>query len=341
MTADASATPTYDVHAHALPEGLLATLRSDGGAYGVEVLDTGDGTCVRYAGRVTTPPLPRDIAGLDARLASMDEARVDVQLVSSWIDLTGYALPEAHAARYASVFNDALAETVATHPDRFLGLCTAPLQAPQLAARELTRAVTELGMVGVEIATAVDGTDLDDPALDPFWGRAAELGVPVLIHPYASLAGRGVSRHFLNNLVANPAESTVAIAHLIFGGVLERFPGLTFVMVHGGGFAPYQAGRWDRGYRAVAGKTAANLTRPPSDWLRSNVLFDTVLHDPAAVGRLVDWAGASRVVVGSDYPFPMGDLTPVDTLDAAGLDDGARAAILHGNVQALLDAVAR
>lgn len=337
-----STRPTYDVHAHVLPEGLLDTLRADGGDYGVEVLDTADGPALRYAGRVTTPPLPRDIAGIEARLRSMDAARVDVQLVSSWIDLTGYALPEASAVRYSELFNDALARTVATHPDRFLGLCTAPLQAPAAAAKELTRAVTELGMVGVEIPTTVDGTELDDPGLDEFWGTAAELRVPVLIHPHASLAGRGVSRYFLGNLVANPAESTVAIAHVIFGGVLERFPALRFVLVHGGGFAPYQAGRWDRGYAAVPGKTAVNLTRRPSEWLRGNVLFDTVLHDPGAVGRLLDWAGAERVVLGSDYPFPMGDLTPVDTLDAVpGLSDDDRTAVLHGNVQALLDGIRR
>lgn len=333
---------TYDVHAHALPEGLLDTLRADGGDYGVEIQDGENGTQIRYAGRVTTPSLPKDIAGLEPRLASMDAARVDVQLVSSWINLTGYALPEPHAVRYSQVFNDALAATVATHPDRFLGLCTAPLQAPAAAAAELTRAVTELGMVGIEIATAVDGTDLDEPGLDAFWGAAQELRVPIVIHPHASLAGRGVSRYFLNNLVANPAESTVAIAHIIFGGVLERFPDLQFVMVHGGGFAPYQAGRWDRGYDAVAKLTATNLTRKPSEWLKERVLFDTVLHDAPTVGRLIDWAGADHVVIGSDYPFPMGDLTPVDTFDAvAGLTDADRTAILHGNVQAVLDGIRR
>jgi aminocarboxymuconate-semialdehyde decarboxylase len=333
--------PTYDVHAHGLPEGLLQTLRADGGAYGVEVLDADEGTAIRYAGRVTTPPLPANISDLDHRLTTMDDARVDVQLLSSWIDLTGYALPDRHAVRYARAFNEALAATVARHPDRLLGTCTAPLQAPERAAEELRHAITELGMVGVEIATTVDGRDLDDPALDAFWGAASELQVPVVIHPYVSLAGRAVSRYFLGNLVGNPAESTIAIAHLIFSGVLERFPGIRFVMVHGGGFAPWQAGRWDRGYRAVAKKTAEHISRPPTEFLRQ-VHFDTVLHDSDTVGRLIAWAGPDRVVIGSDYPFPMGDLTPVDTFDAvADLSDADRHAILHGNVQRLLDGVQR
>lgn len=334
-------TPTYDVHAHGLPHGLLDTLRADGGAYGVEVIDTDEGTSIRYSGRVTTPPLPQNIGDLDHRLATMDAARVDVQLLSTWIDLTGYALPDAHAVRYSRAFNEALAATVERHPDRLLGMCTVPLQAPEMAAKELCHAVAELGMVGVEIATTVDGRDLDDPALDAFWGAASELQVPVVIHPYASLAGRGVSRYFLGNLVGNPAESTIAIAHLIFSGVLERFPGIRFVMVHGGGFTPWQAGRWDRGYGAVAKKTAEAISRPPTEFLRQ-VHFDTVLHDPGTVGRLIDWAGADRVVVGSDYPFPMGDLTPVDTLDAVlGLTDEDRGAILHGNVRKLLEGVQR
>jgi aminocarboxymuconate-semialdehyde decarboxylase len=334
-------TPTYDVHAHGLPEGLLDTIRSDGGAYGVEVIDAADGTAVRYAGRVTTPPLPQHIGDLDHRLATMDAARVDVQLLSTWIDLTGYALPDAHAVRYSRAFNESLAVTVERHPDRLLGMCTVPLQTPEAAANELRYAIAELGMVGVEIATTVDGRDLDDPDLDAFWGAASELQVPVVIHPYVSLAGRGVSRYFLGNLVGNPAESTIAIAHLIFSGVLERFPGIRFVMVHGGGFAPWQAGRWDRGYDAVAKKTAERITRPPTEFLRQ-VHFDTVLHDPDTVGRLIDWAGVDRVVIGSDYPFPMGDLTPVDTFDAVTqLSDADRHAILHGNVRRLLDGVQR
>ena len=189
-----------------------------------------------------------------------------------------------------------------------------PLQAPEAAAAELRHAVVELGMDGVEIATTVDGRDLDDPDLEPFWAAAEELRCLVLIHPYASLAGRGVSRYFLNNLVGNPAESTVALAHLVFGGVLERHPGLRVCMVHGGGFAPYQLGRWDHGFDRNARGAAANLTRPPSDWVRG-VFHDTVLHSPASLRFLLDVVGADHVVLGSDYPFEMGDLDPVTTLD--------------------------
>lgn len=332
---------TYDVHAHCVPTGLYEQLERDGARFGTQLVDTDRGRALRFAGGVTTPPLRNDFDDVQARLDSMDAARVDVQLLSSWIDLTAYTLPGDHGRRYARMFNELLAETVANHPDRFRGLCTVPLQAPEAAAAELRYAVTELGMVGVEIATTVAGRELDDPDLDPFWVAAAELRSPVLIHPYLALAGRGVTRYFLSNLVGNPAESTIAIAHMLFGGVLDRHPDLRLVMVHGGGFAPWQSGRWDHGFEAVAHLTRERIKTRPTELLR-RVHFDTVVHDPAVLGRLVAWAGADRVVIGSDYPFPMGDLTPVDTLDAVQeLSAQDRRAILGGNVERLLGDVTR
>lgn len=331
---------TYDVHAHCAPDGLYAELERDT-RHGVELVDTPRGRAVRFAGGVTTPPLRPDFDDVTARLAAMDAARIDVQLLSSWIDLTGYSLPRDQAMRYARMFNDLLAATVGAHPDRFRGLCTVPLQEPEAAAVELRHAIAQLGMVGVEIATTVAGRDLDDGALEPFWAAAAELRCPVLVHPYRSLAGRGVDRYFLANLVGNPAETTLAIAHLLFGGVLDRHPDLRLVLVHGGGFAPYQSGRWDRGFDAVQASRAGGIATRPSELLR-RVHLDTVLHDSATLGMLVRRAGSDRVVLGSDYPFPMGDLTPVDTLDEVeGLDEDARAAILGGNVERLLAGVVR
>ena len=331
---------TYDVHAHCAPDGLLASFERDGDAYGTELVDTDKGRAVRFAGGVTTPALRDDFDDVAHRLGSMDAARVDVQLISSWIDLTGYSLPRDVGVRYARMFNELLAATVAEHPDRFRGLCTVPLQDGQAAADELRHAVAELDMVGVEIATTVDGRDLDDPDLEPFWAAAAELRCPVVIHPYVSLAGRGVSRYFLGNLVGNPAESTIAIAHMLFGGVLDRHPDLRPVLLHGGGFAPWQSGRWDRGFEAVSHLTRkGGIETRPTELLK-RIHFDTVLHDPEVLAMLIQWAGADRVVLGSDYPFPMGDLTPVDTLDAVeDLSDDDRELILGGNVERLLSEI--
>ena len=244
MTSPAS----IDVHAHCVPPQVVDRLRGEGGHYGIEVLERDGRTAFRVAGASEVGPLDPALTDLRRRLEEMDATGVDVQILSTWMDLTAYALPRKVGARYARMFNEALAATAASQPGRFLALGTVPLQFPDEAVEELRHAVTRLGMVGVEIGTTAAGKELDAPELEPFWATAEELRCLVLLHPCASLAGRGVTRHFLGNLVGNPAESTIAVGHLVFGGVLERHPSLQVVVVHGGGFAPYQIGRWDRGF---------------------------------------------------------------------------------------------
>jgi aminocarboxymuconate-semialdehyde decarboxylase len=332
---------SIDVHAHIVPDGVLETLRTDGGRYGIELAERDGRWAALIAGRVRTPPIIPPLLDLPRRLAAMDAAGVDVQVLSSWIDLTAYALDVAAGTRYARMFNETLAALVAEHPDRFRGLATVPLQAPERAAAELRHAVGTLGMVGAEIATTVDGVELDDPGLEPFWAAAEELRCLLVVHPYASLAGRSVHRYALNNLIGNPAESTVAAGHLIFGGVLERHPDLKVCLVHGGGFAPYQIGRWDRGFATDFRGAAEHLTRSPGEWLRT-LYFDTVLHSDRALQHLVDVVGAERVVLGSDYPFVMGEPAPVNAVAALStLTDRQRHLILQGNVATLLDGVRR
>lgn len=330
---------TTDVHAHCVPEGVLEQLVAEGGRHGIEVTRQDGRYAALIAGRVQTRPVVPALLDLPARLAAMDATGVDVQVLSSWIDLTAYALPAEQGARYARMFNEAMAETVASAPGRLRGLATVPLQAPEPAAAELRHAVERLGLVGVEIATTVDGRDLDDPDLGPFWAAAEELRALVLVHPYASLAGRGVTRFNLNNTVGNPAETTVAVGHLVFGGVLERHPGLRVCLVHGGGFVPYQLGRWDHAFYTDDRGAATHLTRPPSEWVRG-LLFDTVVHSPAALRFLIDVVGVEQVVLGSDYPFRMGDPSPVATVAAVpGLGEADRARVLAGTLDAVLAAV--
>jgi aminocarboxymuconate-semialdehyde decarboxylase len=330
---------TYDVHAHIVPAAVRDRLRRDR-SYGVEILEEVP-RCVRIAERVEAGPLLPALHDVDQRLTAMDAAGVDVQILSCWIDLTAYALPRATGRRYARMFNEALAEVADAHDDRFMALATVPLQDPSAAADELSHAVAHMGMAGVEIATTVDGVELDDAGLEPFWRTAEQLRCIVLIHPCAALAGRNVKRYFLSNLIGNPAESSIAVAHLIFGGVLERHPDLRVCVVHAGGFLPYQMGRLDRGFEAKRDLTGAHLTRPPSHWLR-RLYFDTVVHAPAALGYLVDLVGADHVVLGSDYPFEMGDPQPVKTVAAIpGLDDDQRRLILSGNVEGFLKEIRR
>ncbi|MGH9246829.1 MAG: amidohydrolase family protein [Acidimicrobiales bacterium] len=330
---------TIDVHAHCIPSALLELLRAEGPSFGMEVIQTRRGEAAILAGRVELPPFRPYLTDIGPRLAHMDATGVQVQLLSSWIDLTAYALEPASGAAYARRFNRILAEEAGRHPDRFLALATVPLQAPRAAAEELRFAVGELGMVGVEIATTVDGTDLDQAGLDPFWEAAAELRCLVLLHPYAPLAGVDLGRHFLDNLVGRPAETTIAVAHLAFSGVLDRHPGLVMCVVHGGGFFPYQLGRMRRGFTAVPHLSARDLRTDP-EALARRLYYDTVLHSPPALAFLVDVVGAEHVVVGTDYPFEMGDPDPVATVGAIPrLSEPQRRLILEGNVRRILDGI--
>lgn len=334
---------TVDVHAHAVPDALLDELARDPQRWGVSVARPADGveerTVVQVGGGKETKIRP-GLLDLPDRLATMDRTGVDVQLVSPWMDLAATALSSdleaAVVADFARLSNDAMADLVAPHGDRLLALANLPLQDPEAAAVELRRAVGDLGMVGVEIATRPGGRELDDEAFDVVWRAAADLDCLVVVHPHRSLAGREVRRHFLGNLVGNPAESTIAIGHLLFGGVVEKHPAVRFCFVHGGGFAPYQIGRWDHAFDHDARGAAALLSRRPSDLL-ATMWFDTVVHGTDALMHLLTVVGPGQVVLGSDHPFEMGDPDPCGTVRSVpGVTDQVVEAVLAGNVRTLL-----
>lgn len=324
--------PSIDLHCHYIPQSLLDLIETEGARHSVEL--TGAGT-VSFAGRDATQSLPKGMLDLDERLRWMDDQGVDVQVLSAWMDFSAYVLDPADGAWLARSLNETTVEAISKHGERFWAMAAVPLQAPELAVEELRYAVRELGMVAVEIATSVVDKELDDDALDPFWSAAEELDVLVLVHPYTSIGSERLSRYFLNNIVGNPAEETVAAAHLIYGGVLERHRDLKVCLTHGGGFLPYQIGRQDRGFESVGKRTRPNLSVPPSSLLR-RFYYDTVVHGVEALRFLVDRVGEDRVVLGSDYPFPMGDPEPVMTVRRAELGDDPTRAILGANVLAAL-----
>lgn len=320
--------PVIDVHCHHLPGAFVARLADEGPAHGVR-LASGDAGTVLVVTGVAGRPMPPGIGDVDERLRWMDRRGIDVQVLSVWIEATAYELPDEHGVWLSRALNDALAEEVASHPDRLAAMASVPLQVPEAAAAELRRAEDELGLHGVEIASSVAGRGLDDPGLEPFWAAAEELSAPVLLHPHRALRGVRLERHMLWNVAGNPAEETIAAYELIFGGVLERHRDLTVILTHGGGFLPYQIGRGDRAHTVLRGARSGS-PEPPSALLR-RFLFDTITHDPTSLAFLVARVGADRVVLGSDHPFPMGDDDPVATVDAAGLCGPDRDGVLGGN----------
>lgn len=324
-----------DVHAHAIPQQFRSWLDERGAALGATPVARGEATAVDFLGQRVTAPMPGIATGLDRRLAEMDRTGVDVQVLAGWIDLTGYELDAPDAVVYSEAHNDCLAEEAAAAPERLRPIGTVPLQAPEAAVAELARCMDELNMVGVELATTVRGAALDQCDLDLFWEAAEEKGAFVLLHPMTPLVGVDLDRLFMSNLVGRPAESTITISGLILSGVFERFPGLKVCVVHGGGYLPYQYGRLDRGY-AIRPDLFPGLTKPPSAYAKS-IYIDTVLHDPSVARYAVDAWGVDKVLMGTDYPFPMGDVDPVEFVKSIpGLSDDDIAAILGGNADRLL-----
>jgi aminocarboxymuconate-semialdehyde decarboxylase len=327
---------TFDVHAHCIPPSFRDWLERSGSAHGAELLETATGACVRFNDGFTSGPIRDSLGDLAQRIADMDRMGIEVQLLAGWIDLTGYDLAPSHGLSYSRAHNDCLAEEAAREPNRLRPVATLPLQDPAAAAKELERALRELGMVGAQVATTVGPDWIDAADLDEVWEAAEALGALVILHPMAPLSGVSLDRYFMDNSVGRPAETTIALAGLIYSGVFDRFPGLRICAVHGGGFVPFQIGRLDRGYRAKPELAARQALHLPSEYLRL-LYVDTVVHDPRVLRFLIDIMGAEHVLVGTDYPFEMGDDDPVALIDAVpGLDPSERQAILSGNARRLL-----
>jgi aminocarboxymuconate-semialdehyde decarboxylase len=329
---------TYDIHAHCIPQSFRDWLIRSGHTFGLMVRETGRGPAVVFPGGVDTGPLfgSPGLTDRDLRLAEMDRMGIDVQVLAGWVDLTGYELGRDGAVEYSRAHNESLADEASAAPERFRSLGTVPVQFPDLAAMVLEDAMGRLGMQGAQLATTVGGRFLDEvEGLDELWGAAQDLGAFILIHPMRPLAGLDLSRYAMDNAVGRPAESSVALAGLILSGVLERFPALRICVVHGAGFIPYQIGRLDRSYHRAPELAGARISRPPSEYLRM-IYADTVLHDPLALAHLIAVIGPERVLLGTDYPFPMGDQDPMALVHSTpGLLPGEIELITTGNGRAI------
>jgi aminocarboxymuconate-semialdehyde decarboxylase len=266
----------------------------------------------------------------ERRIAMMDEQDVDVQVLSVTPGNFCYTAPPKAGAAISLAQNDAIHEMVADNPDRFIGSATVPLQDVEAAQQELERAVKDLGFTSVEIGTNVNGVNLDSPTLEPFYGKAEALGVPIIVHPINNAGADRMARYYLGNIVGNPMETTLAIGSVIFGGVLERHRGLRFCWAHGGGFFPYQIGRFDHGYE-VRDEAKVNIKKPPSGYLDA-MYYDTVTHGEPALSFLVKRMGADRVLYGTDFPWDMGEYDSISMISGLRpLSDEERAKVLGEN----------
>lgn len=274
----------------------------------------------------------RKLNGIDERLEDMDRLGVDVQAISPSPGQYYYAVPPEVGREAARLINDGMADAAAKHPDRLVGMGTVPLQNVGMAVDELRRCVGELGLRGVEIGSNVAGKELADAEFRPFFAAAEELDVLVFLHPLGFTHGSRLAEHYLDNIIGNPLESTIALSHLIFGGVLEAHAGLKLCVAHGGGYLPAYWGRMDHAFRARE-DCRQFISREPSSYLR-NVWLDTLVFDRDQLDSLVRTHGASRLCLGTDYPFDMGEPDPLGFHDH--LPDDIKARLLGLNAADLL-----
>lgn len=269
------------------------------------------------------------------RIVDMDAAGIDVQAVSPAPTQYYYWLPADLGREASRMVNEDIAALAASDPRRFVALGTVPLQDVRLAVEELRHCVRELGMRGVEINSHVCGEELASPRLAPFFAAAEELGAFLFLHPLGFTEGQRLSRHYFNNVIGNPLESTIAVSHLIFEGVFERHPKLCMCVAHGGGYLPGYFGRMDHAH-AARDDCRVNISRAPSEYLRQ-LYFDTVLFDPEQLAYLVRRFGADRLLLGTDYPYDMAEADPVGFVTGTpGLTPEDHARICGGNAARLL-----
>jgi aminocarboxymuconate-semialdehyde decarboxylase len=311
-----------DVHAHMIPatfvQGDEVHFPLDGGAPHVMPL------------RPMNNFDADTIFSVERRLRDMDAQGMDMHVISLQPMFTP-SLPVDRAVEISRRINNAFAEVVAGNPKRFVALADLPMQSPEDAARELERAVKELGLRGTEICSQIAGQNLDEPKFAPVWAKAQELDVPIFIHP-AGVPGLQdrLGKYYLTNLIGNPMDTTIAAASLIFGGVLREFPRIKFYLAHGGGACPYIRYRWDHGWK-VRGEGKAIIDRPPSEYL-SQLYFDSLTHGGPALSFLASTVGPERIMLGTDYPFDMGNYNSVAAIqNAVGVTDAERDMMLGGN----------
>ncbi|MFZ1889396.1 MAG: amidohydrolase family protein [Candidatus Binataceae bacterium] len=325
-----------DIHAHAIiPESEAIARSGSGWARANELAAIASGAESAEINRKLMATVYRPkFANLDARLGAMDAMGIDVQAVSL-APIYHYWADGELARKIVASANEGLAELCARRPDRLVGLGTLSMQHPDLAVEQLDHAIRGLALKGAIISTAVNESELADPRYDPLWAKAEELNALIFVHPAGCPLGARLAPYYLSNLIGNPADTTIALAHLVFGGVFDRFPRLKLCAAHGGGYFPFYVSRFDHGWNV---RPEAHTCRElPSRYLR-RIWFDSLVYSPEQLELLVRRAGASQVVIGTDYPFDMGVDDPIQRLAAAtGLSESERWAIRGDNAARMLN----
>lgn len=321
---------TIDIHAHYIPAELVARVRESKGAFGVTVVEGAATPALAFDyGFKVRPFFPKLVETAAERMAWLDSERIERQFVATWPDIYGYGLAREKCAAWHRVLNDTLAAWCADHP-RFGFLGSVPLPNVDDAVAELTR-ISSLGALGVMLPANVENTNIGELMLDPLWAKAEALDCPIILHPVLVGPAPRAAKFGLTQSTQYTFDTTLGVGSLLFSGVLDRFPKLTFVLSHGGGAFPYLAGRFDimhhRMDRAAQGDVAREA---PTGYVR-RFAYDSILHHGAPLRYLAEFAGIDRIMLGTDYSFPPADMTPLATIKAAGFTAEQIETIAVGN----------
>jgi aminocarboxymuconate-semialdehyde decarboxylase len=277
-----------------------------------------------------------NLTDMRIRLRDFDAMGIDAQVISPAPLQCYYGIPSDVAVEAARVVNEGIASIVNSNRGRIpAGMGSVPLQAGgEAAAAELEDAMMRLGLKGCEVLAHVGERELSDPAFEAFWAKAEALGAVVFIHPSGFTEPRRFGQYYFGNVIGNPLDTTMALHYLIFDGVLERYPNLKIIASHGGGYLPAYSGRMDHAWGARS-DAHGQLPRPPSTYLKK-IFLDTIVFTPHQLEALVKLFGAEKLLLGTDYPYDMGEYDPIGHIGSAGsLSDGDKAAIAGGNARAL------
>ena len=303
---------TYDLHSHVIPPTIVEAMKRDPQRFGMKVEER-DGK-IYFERRGQVSEMEPEFFSAEAKVAAMDRMKIDVSALSVAPPTYFYALPPDAGLAASKLSNDGIAQMVAKHPDRLRGMATLPMQDPDAAIVELERVVKEYKFKAVEIGTSVEGEQLAHPKFRKLLKTIEQLGCFIFTHPYACSAKGGMDGFELFNLIGYPLDSTIMIAHLMLTGALDDLKKLKIVVPHGGGYVPYQIGRFEHGHKnrpAASSKTKSS----PYEMLK-RFYFDALTHDPRSTRHLINVMGADHVVIGTDNPFNMGYEDPLGRLDA-------------------------
>ena len=320
---------TIDIHTHIIPEHL-PDFKAKFGYGGFINLDHHKPCCARM---MKDGEFFREIEdncwSAERRMEQCDHQHVHVQVLSTIPVMFSYWAKPQDALDLSMFLNDHIAEIVEKYPRRFVGLGTIPMQAPELAIRELERCA-KIGLKGVQIGSHVEDMNLDRPELFPVFQACEELDMAVFVHPWDMMAKDKMTKYWLPWLVGMPAESSLAICSMIFGGVFERLPNLRTAFAHGGGSFPSTIGRIEHGFNVRPDLVAIDNKVNPRDYL-GKFYFDSLVHDPAMLDYLMDLVGPEKIALGTDYPFPLGELEPGKLIHSMDYSSETKAQLLHGS----------